>query len=241
VLDSLEPIKTTSLKDIFVTRLEELILSGELKIGQKLPSERDLAEQLNVSRPVVHEGLVELAARGMVTLKPRSGAIINDYRKQGSITLLSSLINYHKGTLEPRLFSSLLEMRIHLETEFALLAAERHTADQLKDLERHLKKEDRAMSEVSDYLYITDLDFDFHLLVAMATGNMIYPMILNSFKQVYTNLSSQFFKDETVTRRVFDFHRVLVDKIKAGNSREAALIMKSMLEHGEEALRKLVK
>ena len=241
MLDSLEPIKTTSLKDIFVTRLEELILSGELKIGQKLPSERDLAEQLNVSRPVVHEGLVELAARGMVTLKPRSGAIINDYRKQGSITLLSSLINYHKGTLEPRLFSSLLEMRIHLETEFALLAAERHTADQLKDLERHLKKEDRAMSEVSDYLYITDLDFDFHLLVAMATGNMIYPMILNSFKQVYTNLSSQFFKDETVTRRVFDFHRVLVDKIKAGNSREAALIMKSMLEHGEEALRKLVK
>jgi len=241
VLDSLEPIKTTSLKDIFVTRLEELILSGELKIGQKLPSERDLAEQLNVSRPVVHEGLVELAARGMVTLKPRSGAIINDYRKQGSITLLSSLINYHKGTLEPRLFSSLLEMRIHLETEFALLAAERRTADQLKDLERHLKKEDRAMSEVSDYLYITDLDFDFHLLVAMATGNMIYPMILNSFKQVYTNLSSQFFKDETVTRRVFDFHRVLVDKIKAGNSREAALIMKSMLEHGEEALRKLVK
>lgn len=241
MLDSLEPIKTTSLKDIFVTRLEELILSGELKIGQKLPSERDLAEQLNVSRPVVHEGLVELAARGMVTLKPRSGAIINDYRKQGSITLLSSLINYHKGTLEPRLFSSLLEMRIHLETEFALLAAERRTADQLKDLERHLKKEDRAMSEVSDYLYITDLDFDFHLLVAMATGNMIYPMILNSFKQVYTNLSSQFFKDETVTRRVFDFHRVLVDKIKAGNSREAALIMKSMLEHGEEALRKLVK
>ena len=241
MLDSLEPIKTTSLKDIFVTRLEELILSGELAIGQKLPSERELAEQLNVSRPVVHEGLVELAARGMVTLKSRSGAVINDYRKQGSITLLSSLINYHKGTLEPKLFSSLLEMRIHLETEFALLAAERRTGAQMKDLENHLKKEDQALREYTDYLYITDLDFDFHLLVAMATGNMIYPMILNSFKQVYTNLSSQFFKDETVTRKVFSFHRVLVDEIKSGNSHEAARIMKNMLEHGEKELRKLVK
>lgn len=241
MLDSLEPIKTTSLKDIFVTRLEELILSGELKIDQKLPSERELAEQLNVSRPVVHEGLVELAARGMVTLKPRSGTVINDYRKQGSITLLSSLINYHKGTLEPKLFSSLLEMRIHIETEFALLAAGRRSSDQLKDLEKHLKKEDRALDEDSDYLYITDLDFEFHLLVAVATGNMIYPMILNSFKQVYTNLSSQFFKDETVTRKVFSFHRVMVDEIKAGNSHEAARIMKIMLEHGETELRKLVK
>ena len=58
----LEPIKTDSLKDVFVIRFEELILSGKVKIGQKLPSERELALQLGVSRPVVHEGLVELAS-----------------------------------------------------------------------------------------------------------------------------------------------------------------------------------
>ncbi len=53
--DLLKPIKTESLKEVFVARFEDLILSGKLSIGQKLPSERELAMQLNVSRPVVHD------------------------------------------------------------------------------------------------------------------------------------------------------------------------------------------
>ena len=69
----LTPIKTESLKDVFVLRFEELILSGKFGIGQKLPSERELALQLGVSRPVVHEGLVELSSRGLVTLTPPRG------------------------------------------------------------------------------------------------------------------------------------------------------------------------
>ena len=84
-----EPLRTDSLKDVFVLRFEELILSGKIKVGQKLPSERELALQLCVSRPVVHEGLVELASRGLVSLKPRIGATVNDYRKEGSISAAS--------------------------------------------------------------------------------------------------------------------------------------------------------
>ncbi len=53
-----EPIRTESLKDVFIRRFEDLILSGKFPVGQKLPSERELALQLGVSRPVVHEGLV---------------------------------------------------------------------------------------------------------------------------------------------------------------------------------------
>jgi len=59
----LKPIRTESLKDVFISRFEELILSGSFPVGQKLPSERELALQLGVSRPVVHEGLVDLAAK----------------------------------------------------------------------------------------------------------------------------------------------------------------------------------
>jgi GntR family transcriptional regulator, transcriptional repressor for pyruvate dehydrogenase complex len=76
------------IKDVFVLRFEELILSGKIKIGQKLPSERELALQLRVGRPVVYEGMVELASRGLVSIKPRFGAIVNDYRKEGSLTVL---------------------------------------------------------------------------------------------------------------------------------------------------------
>ena len=53
----LKPIRKDSLKDVFIKRFEDLILSGTFPVGQKLPSERELALQLSVSRPVVHEGL----------------------------------------------------------------------------------------------------------------------------------------------------------------------------------------
>ena len=99
--EMLQPLRAASLKDVFIERLEELILSGKVSMGEKLPSERALALQLGVSRPVVHSGLVELAARGLVTLTPRVGAVVNDYRRQGSLALLNSLISYRRGALDP--------------------------------------------------------------------------------------------------------------------------------------------
>ena len=95
--DLLTPIEAPSLKDVFIERFESLILSGQLQIGQKLPSERELVLRLGVSRPVVHKGLVDLEAKGLVTLIPRVGAVVNDYRREGSLALLNSLVTYQKG------------------------------------------------------------------------------------------------------------------------------------------------
>ncbi|PKL40475.1 MAG: hypothetical protein CVV44_02410 [Spirochaetae bacterium HGW-Spirochaetae-1] len=233
----LEPLKADSLKDVFVTRFEELILSGKLKIGEKLPSERELAVQLGVSRPVVHEGLIELASRGLVSMKPRAGAVVNDYRREGSLTLLSSLIQYHKGKLEPHLFDSMLQMRSLLETEFARLAAENRTADQMKELNDILKIE--ASINYKNTEIVTNLDFEFHLLVSLATGNAIYPLILNSFRKIYTNLSGQFFKDHEVIMRVHGFHRDMVQALELHDTKKAVSVMRSMLAHGEKHLRSM--
>jgi GntR family transcriptional repressor for pyruvate dehydrogenase complex len=234
----LEPIKTDSLKDVFVVRFEELILSGKLKIGQKLPSERELALQLGVSRPVVHEGLVELASRGLVSLKPRFGAIVNDYRKEGSITMLSSLIQYQKGNLEPELLNSLLQMRLLMEPEFARFAAINRTEDQVREFIEILQKEESA--DYNNIQNITDLDFEFHLLVAVASGNAVFPLLLNSFRQVYTNISGQFFKDSQVISTVHKHHRDMVRALEAQDAKKAVSIMKTILNHGEKYLRKMI-
>ncbi|MBW1814590.1 MAG: FadR family transcriptional regulator, partial [Deltaproteobacteria bacterium] len=113
----LKPIKSESLKEIFISRFENLILSGKLSIGQKLPSERELALQLGVSRPVVHEGLVDLASKGLITLTPRIGTVVNDYRTEGSLAMLTSLFNYHDGQLQPAILESVLDMRMLFERE----------------------------------------------------------------------------------------------------------------------------
>jgi len=234
----IEPLRTDSLKDVFVLRFEELILSGKIKIGQKLPSERELALQLSVSRPVVHEGLVELASRGMVSLKPRIGATVNDYRKEGSISLLASLIQYQKGKLEPELLESLLELRMLLEPAYARLAAQNRTEGQAREFYEIIKKEESTGSR--DIQKITNLDFEFHLLVAVASGNRVYPLLLNSFRPVYTNLSGQFFNNPQVTAAVHKYHRNTARAIECRDGKKAASVMKELLRHGETHLRAMI-
>ena len=231
----LQPIKTESLKDIFIKRFEELILSGKFPIGQKLPSERELALQLSVSRPVVHEGLVDLAAKGLVTMIPRVGTVINDYRKEGSLSLLTSLVNYHQDNLEPELLTSLLQMRQLFEVETARLAAIHRNREQLESFHLLLKEEDNI--DLQNIDGISELDFTFHHLVALASGNHVYPLLLNSFKQCYLNLAGQFFSDSSVVPVVFHFHKEMVQAIEDKGDKIAAQIMTRMLAHGAEHLK----
>lgn len=233
-----EPIRTDSLKEIFVLRFEELILSGKIKIGEKLPPERELALQLGVSRPVVHEGLVELASRGLVSIKPRFGATVNDYRKEGSIALMASLIQYQKGNLEPELLESLLQIRMMLEPPFARLAARNRTSEQILELHGILEKE--AATNGRNPQALTDLDFEFHLLIALASGNRVYPLLLNSFRSVYTNLSGQFFRNTKVTDAVHGYHKKMVNAVESGNETRATSVMKAILNHGEKHLREMI-
>lgn len=230
-----KPIRTESLKDVFIRRFEDLILSGKFSVGQKLPSERELALQLGVSRPVVHEGLVDLAAKGLVTMIPRVGTLVNDYRKEGSLSILTSLVNYHQGNLDPGLLVSLLEMRLLFEVETARLAALHRDRDQLESFRTLLLEEDRINQR--DVGAICDLDFNFHHLIALASGNHIYPLLLNSFRHCYANLAGQFFLDPTVVSVVFDFHKKMVKAIKDKNESSAARIMRCMLDHGAKNLK----
>lgn len=238
----LEPLRVSNLKDTCVQRLEELILSGELTAGEKLPSERDLALRLNISRPVLHEALVELSARGLVSILPRRGVIINDYRKTGSCAILSSLLTYHNGQLDPKFIDSLFAMRLLVEVETATLAARNATTEQVNELQEMTEvKREFTGGEIQA---LTNLDFDFHLLIAIASGNLVYPLILNSFKNVYTHFTGEFFRlcnNDDVIREVFQFQSRLVDAIHRKDAFAAGDIMREMLIHGEKHLKGVLK
>ncbi|MEN6475553.1 MAG: FadR/GntR family transcriptional regulator [Syntrophaceae bacterium] len=236
--DMLKPIKTDSLKEVFIARFEELILSGKFAIGQKLPSERELAQQLGVSRPVVHEGLVDLQTKGLVSMRPRVGTVVNDYRSEGSLAILSSLIDYHQGRFEPKLLESLLAMRRLIEIETARLAAKNRTREHLAALDAIIKQEQRIDHDDIDTL--TRLDYAFHHQIAMASANMVYPLFLNSFKEVYTNLSGQFFSDPRVAPAVKDSHKRIAQAIADKDAEAASMIMAKILTHGERHLKAVV-
>jgi GntR family transcriptional repressor for pyruvate dehydrogenase complex len=238
MFDGLHPVKTDSLKEVCIKRFEGLILSGAFAAGEKLPPERELAKRLGVSRPVVHEALVEIAAKGLVTITPRKGTMVNDFRRQGSVSLLVSLLEYHDGKLDARLLDGLLTMRLLVEIENVRLAARHRTDAQLEEFNNILHQETTA--DHTDIENITQLDFEFHLIVAIATDNLLYPLLLNSFKPVYTNLSGHFFHDPTVVDIVFDFHKKIVSAVSDQDEQHATDLMHQMLSHGEDRLRKII-
>ena len=238
MLDGLKPVRTESLKDVCVARFEELILSGAVRVGERLPPERDLAQQLKVSRPVVHDALVDIAAKGLISMIPRQGAKVNDYRREGSLALLNSLLNYNEGRLDPKLLEGLLNMRMLVETENAKLASKNRTEAHLEQL-RELRKCE-AEASASDVDELVALDFEFHLVLAIATDNQLYPLLLNSFKPIYTNLTRVFFRNPEVVASVFEYHGQLVAAIEARDGKLAETVMREMLANGEDRLRQII-
>ncbi len=234
---SIEPLRVSSLKDACVARLEELILSGELHAGERLPAERDFALRLGVSRPVLHEALVDLASKGLVTINPRRGVVVNDFRQSGSFAILSSLLNYANGDLDPAFQRSLLAVRILIERETARLAAMNASAEQITEL-RNILAEEKA-APPGDLALLTELDYSLHLKVSMASGNLIYPLIINSFKNVYTHFTAAFFQhcaSAAVLDEVQNYHAALFESLVGHDAEKSAAIMEEMLIRGEKQL-----
>jgi len=236
--NNIEPIQVQTLKEACVARLEQMILSGELGLGERLPSERDFAARLNVSRPVLHQALVDLEAKGLVQIIPRRGVFISDYRRDGSLAMLASLLSYHNGNLAPDFSQSMMDMRLLLETETARLAAGNRTEEQLSEFRDLLAQEERAGG--GDPQTLTELDLAFHLSIAIASGNLVYPLIINSFKSVYTNLTGEFFRKyygTEVVGAVHRFHHQLVEAFQKKDIDFAVETMTEILKHGKSYLK----
>lgn len=215
-----------------------MILSGEVAAGEKLPSERELAKTMGVSRPVVHEGLLELEARGLITMKPRSGAVVNDYRVDGSLSMLSTLLSHNKGALAPSLLDSMFDMRLLFELETARLAAEHRTAEQLAALRAALKAEEEAVRE--DVATTTLLYFRFHHLIALASGNLLYPLLPNSFRRLYITITSLSFVDHEFLPLIYASHRSIAGAMEDKKPAAAADAMRDLITRGQDHLREVL-
>ena len=132
-------LSAPSLRELFIQQLEHMILSGKLKIGEKLPPERQLAEAMQVSRAVVNGGIADLERKGFLNIKPRVGTFVADYRKNGNLEILISIMNYNGGRMQEEEIRSILEVRGSLDSLASRLCIE-HASDE--DLE-HLYEQDR--------------------------------------------------------------------------------------------------
>ncbi len=229
-----EKLKSKSLTETFIEYVERLIISGDLKVGEKLPPERELAKRTGVSRPVVHESLVKLESKGLVQIKPRHGVYVKDYRTSGSLELLVSLMNYEGNEVEPHILMSLLDLRKLFECEIASLAATHATLDDLSRLEEIIQQESEVLEGSPQEIAL--IDYRFHHTLALASGNVIYPFIMNSFRPLYKMILIRFYANSKHVKELFSFHRRIVDAILAQDSEQALSYMMELLERSRSYL-----
>lgn len=227
-------VRSKSLTETFIEYVEKLILSGNLAVGEQLPPERELAKRTGVSRPVVHESLVKLEGKGLVTIIPRHGVYINDFRSTGSLDLLLSLTCNEEQEPDPKLLESLFEIRSLFEERIAYLAARNATIDDLSALEEVLQNEQKQIHRQSGEHAEAEVQF-LHRL-ALASGNLVYPFMVNSLRPLYMMFFTRLYGNPVYARDLFASHRHIVDAIMAHDAQQAAAYMQKLLSRSREAL-----
>lgn len=228
--------KKEVLPDQIVNNILELIKEGKLESGQKLPSERELATQMNVGRPTVRSALRALSSMNVIEIRPGSGTFISSL-STGSLIEHLEFVYF----LDPNSITQLYRARNTLELSTAALAAERITDDELEELEKSVKDMKLADSEHrTEEAY--ELDRNFHKLVAVASRNPL----LAQFVDVVGELVSIDYRREIIQMRGTattpgDDHERILAALKQRDPDAARSAMLVHLTHSEEGHRNLAK
>lgn len=219
ILNNFQEIRIESPVDKIIRQIRELITSGQLNPGDKLPPERKLAEKLGVGRSNVRDAIKKLEFYGILKTLPQSGTIVAGM----GITALEGLIT-DVLQMEDNDFASLVETRVLLETESAKLAAVRRTEEDINNIKRTL---DDYARKVELGGQAVEEDLLFHLKIAEASKNtvlkslmlIIIPDIIKNFLQL------DICKDGR-SYQALEEHEVIVKHIIAQEAEAAAEAMR---------------
>ena len=160
-----KPVKQAKLSDVIQAQLETMILEGSLKPGQKLPAERELAKQFDVSRPSLREAIQKLEAKNLVTRRQGGGTYVSDEILGGlSDPLFALMANSNESQFD------LLEFRHGIEGMSAYYAAMRGTQADFDEIQR--KHDNIGSAQLEDnYRLEAEAVFEFYLAICAASHN----------------------------------------------------------------------
>lgn len=218
-----EPIKNKKIHQQVSEEIQKMILSGELKLGDQLPTERKMAEMLNVSRTSIREALRSLEIIGIIESRQGEGNFISEKFDQIALEPLSLIFTLKNGK-----FVDILEIRNTLEIEAAGLAAERITEERKEILKTLLNDLFKADSEAERVV----IDKAIHYKIAEYTNNILILSILETISSLMTyfieDARLKIIQNLKVDTLLYNMHKNIVDSIVSGDKEEAK---KAMKEH----------
>jgi GntR family transcriptional repressor for pyruvate dehydrogenase complex len=192
--------------------LMDSIASGRLSPGDRLPSERDLGEQFGVSRTVVREAVRGMQARGVLKVRPGRGAEVVAL-PASQITETFTLFLRGANTQHVIDGEQISEVRETLELRLAELACRRATPEEFAQMEAAIA----AMAEETDVEQASAFDMTFHRLIASATKNMLFVVLLDSLGDVLLQLRRRSLSVPGRRDGAVAEHRHILDALTAGD------------------------
>jgi GntR family transcriptional repressor for pyruvate dehydrogenase complex len=204
---SIVPVRNERLSDKVVNQILALIHAGELKPGQKLPSELVFSEQFAVSRGVIREAMIQLQALGYIRRKPKNGTFI----EKDIIERLSKPVS---DALKDATFQDLLDFRDSLESKMVEIVIDRASDEEIAEIRQTLSvQEPKPAGHFS-------LDHYFHYKLAQASRNIFYMNFIDTYYYPSKNLHRQQ-EAEGSLASIEEEHQAFVEAI-AKRDKEAA-------------------
>jgi DNA-binding FadR family transcriptional regulator len=211
------PVAVSRAYEQLAGQIRTRILAGELREGDRLPSELALAREARVSRGTVREALRVLEEAGFVErASPRILVVGRPHETDPAVRETTKALRQSSVT-----FDDIHVALLALDPALTRLATERAQAEDIERLERHLAEQQQVLSEPETW---SRLDDEFHTLIAEVSGNVPLILARRPISAVLLPLMQRFVRGERMTRAAFTFHERIVEQMRARDP-EAAEFM----------------
>ena len=225
-------VRRRRLYEDIVQQFHSLIRQGVLQHGARLPSERMLAEQFNVSRSSVREAIRSLELQGLVVSRRGSGTFINTEANTEAIAsvvaLLASTLSAGNETMK-----EIFEVRHLLEPQIAAVAATRAGSDEVKRLADILEEQQQQLEKGESGV---DADTAFHFALASATHNSALVKVVSAVEDILRLSRDRSLQEPGRAKRSLVSHLQILEKVKAGDAEGARVAMEYHLTSVEPAV-----
>lgn len=211
------------LVDRVVNEIQRLIVGGQLEPGMQLPAQRDLAEQIGVSRTALREAIQILVAKGLLTTKPGVGTVVRQVATEQLGEPISLLLQTKGVSLD-----DLHQVRSILEVEIAALASSTATEQDIAHLNQILAEAQLVQDDPEAF---ADLDSEFHHLLAEATENPFLPMLLGSIDEVMREVRVVVHAHPDLAQIAISDHSSILEQIMAKDPVASSQAMREHLQH----------
>lgn len=215
-----QPIQSERLYERIVEQIERHIVAGELKVGDQLPAERELAEQFGVSRTAVREAVKALREKGLVEIQVGRGTFVTNSAAGAVRHSLGLLLKVRND------FSKLAEVREILEPEIAALAATRVDEENIAAMLKAIEIGETALDNSEIFV---ESDLDFHTALAEATQNSIIPALMDSIIDLLREQRKQTGNIEGSLARGQYHHKKILEAVIQRDPQAARQTMKDHL------------